>query len=90
MLCSAHFVITDFEQRLDLNLQDKRGIKMEFTGKSMVEIEIVESIKNESQQLMGSCQCSKVKRTDQINIIPTVNVIDQICLVMIALMEIVH
>ena len=59
----------------------KKGIKMEAIGESMVEIERVELIKNESQQVMGSFQCPKVKRTDQTNVIPPVNVIDQICLV---------
>ena len=54
---------------------------MEATGESLVEIERVELIKNESQQVMGSFQCSKVKRTDQTNVVPPVNVIDQICLV---------
>ena len=54
---------------------------MESAGEGMVEIERVELIKNESQQVMGSFQCPKVKRTDQTNVIPPVNVIDQICLV---------
>ena len=53
---------------------------MESTGESMVEIELVDLMKNESQQVVGSFQCPKVKRTDQITIIPAVNVVDQICL----------
>ena len=54
---------------------------MESIGESMVGIERVNWIKNDLQQMMGSFQCPKVKRTDQINAIPPVNVVDQICLV---------
>ena len=55
---------------------------MERNEDSLVEIEKMEFCRNESEEIiMASFQCPKVKRTNEVIVIPSHCVVDQLCLV---------